>query len=229
MTNKTAIFKQTELFKDLDAAVCEKLAARSVERRLDRDEILFVGGEDAEGIFVVASGSVRAFRTGNDGREQIIHVERAITTVAEVPVFDGGKYPSTVAAEEVSVLYILDRNEVLRLCIEHPQISLAAARLLAKRLRKCAELVETLSLREVGQRLAALLVAEARRSMQEGGQDVRISQKLTHVQLAARIGTVREVVSRAISKLQDQMLIEVKGKEIWIPDVDRLAAYAELE
>lgn len=229
MTKKASVFKQTELFRDLDAAVCEKLAARSVEKRLERDEILFVAGEDAVGMFVIASGSVRAFRTGHDGREQIIHVERAVTTIAEVPVFDGGKYPSTVAAEETSILHFLDREEILRLSIEHPQISLAAARLLAKRLRKCAELVETLSLREVGQRLAALLVTEARRNAPETRTDIRIAQKLTHVQLAARIGTVREVVSRAISRLQDQRLIEVKGKEIWIRDVDRLAAYAEIE
>lgn len=54
-------------------------------------------------------------------------------------------------------------------------------------------------------------------------------QKLTHIQLAARVGTVREVVSRVVSRLQDQQLIEVRGKEIWIPDVDRFAAYAEIE
>lgn len=229
MMSKAALFKQTELFRDLDDAVCEKLAKRAVERRLERDEILFVAGEDAEGIFVIASGSVRAFRTGIDGREQVIHVERAVTTIAEVPVFDSGKYPSTVAAEEPSVLYFLDRKEILRLCIEHPQIPLAAARLLAKRLRKCAELVETLSLREVGQRLAALIVADARRNGKLTDEGVCIQQKLTHVQLATRVGTVREVVSRAMGRLQEQGMIAVKGKEITIRDVDRLAAFAEIE
>ena len=97
--DKTAIFKQTELFRDLEDDVLQILARRAIEKRLERNEILFLEGEDAAGLFVIAEGSVRAFRTSPDGREQVIHVERAVTTIAEIPVFDKGKYPSTVAAE----------------------------------------------------------------------------------------------------------------------------------
>jgi CRP-like cAMP-binding protein len=228
--DKIAIFKQTELFRELDDDIVRLLARRAVEKTLNRNEILFLAGEEAAGLYVIAEGSVRAFRAGMDGREQVIHVERAVTTIAEVPVFDNGNYPSTAAAEEPTKVYFLEKSNVRAACLKHPQIALAATKLLAVRLRRCAELVESLSLREVGQRLALLLLTEAESNgvkTADGG--VRFKQKLTHNQLAARIGTVREVVTRIFFRLQNQNLITVKGKEILIPNPEALAIYANSE
>lgn len=225
--DKITIFKQTELFRDLDEAVLEVLAKHSIVKHLQRNEILFLAGEPAKGLYVISSGSVRAFRTSSDGREQVIHVEKAVTTIAEVPVFDNGNYPSTAAAEEETILYFLTKQDVIKTAIEHPQLALAAARLIASRLRRCAELVETLSLREVGQRLASLLLDEARNNGIETNDGLKIKLRLTHNQLAARIGTVREVVTRMLIRLQEQELIVHVGRDIIIPDLKAVAAYAE--
>jgi len=188
-----------------------------------------MAGEPAEGLFVIAEGSVRAFRTGMDGREQVIHVERAVTTIAEVPVFDNGDYPSTVAAEEPALLLFIRKGDIRSACIQHPELALTAAKVLAARLRRCAELVESLSLREVGQRVAKLFLDEAAARGVKTAAGVRFDQKLTHNQLAARIGTVREVVTRAIMRLQVQGLVEADGKKITIPDAEALRAYADAE
>lgn len=225
--DKIKIFKQTELFRDLDETVLEVLAKHSIVKHLHRNEILFLAGEPANGLYVIASGSVRAFRTSSDGREQVIHVEKAVTTIAEVPVFDNGNYPSTAAAEEETTLYSLSKQDVIKTAIEHPQLALAAASLIASRLRRCAELVETLSLREVGQRLASLLLDEARNNGTETSDGIKVKLRLTHNQLAARIGTVREVVTRTFIRLQEQGLIVHDGKDILIPDLKAIAAYAE--
>jgi CRP/FNR family transcriptional regulator len=153
-------------------------------------------GEKARGMYVIVSGSVRAFRESTDGREQVIHVERAGASIAEVPVFDDGNYPSTVAAEEDTVTLFLDKRDVLQLCLQHPEIPLAAVRVLAGRLRRCAELVETLSLKEVGQRVARFLLSEARRQGKKTNRGTIVNLPQTHQQIAARVGTVREVISR---------------------------------
>lgn len=203
------------------------MAKHSVVKHLQRNEILFLAGETAKGLYVISSGSVRAFRTGADGREQVIHVERAVTTIAEVPVFDHGNYPSTVAAEEATTLYFLSKQGVLNTAIEHPQLALAAARLIASRLRRCAELVEALSLQGVGQRLARLLLEEARNTGIDTENGTRIKLRATHSQLASRIGTVREVVTRTLVRLQEQGLIVHEGRNILIPDLNIVAAYAE--
>ncbi len=224
-----AILKQTELFHDLDEKVIRELADHAIEKHLERDEIMFLMDEEAAGLFVIAQGSVRAFRTAPDGREQVIHVERAVTTIAEVPVFDNGKYPSTVAAEEPTLVYFLGKKEVRSLCLKHPQIALAATELLAKRLRRCARLAEALSLREVGQRLAYWLFREATEHGVQTNEGFRFTQKLTHNQLAARIGTVREVITRSLFRLQQQKLVNIEGKDVIVPNLESLARYANSE
>lgn len=227
-TKRIDILKSVEMFRDIDDVALAELASHAIEKELDRNEILFLGGERAAGLFVIASGSVRAFRSGIDGREQVIHVEKAITTIAEVPVFDDGNYPSTVAAEEPTKVLFLPKEYVRAACLAHPQLALAAARLLASRLRNCAELVESLSLREVGQRLARLLVEESEERGTGAGASIKFRQKLTHNQLAARVGTVREVITRVLYRMQAQGLVIVDGKDVVIPDLPALRRYAEM-
>jgi CRP/FNR family transcriptional regulator len=224
--NTIEILKQAELFRDLDEEILHLLASHASERRLGRDEILFIAGAPAVGFYVIAEGALRAYRSGADGREQVMHVERAVTTLAEVAVFDGGNYPSTVAAEEPARVFLIRKDDIISACIRHPALALAAAKLMATRLRRCAELVESLSLREVGQRVASLFLAEAASRGVETEQGIQFVLPLTHSQLAARIGTVREVVTRTISRLQSQGLILIDGKTVTVPDLKALASYA---
>jgi CRP/FNR family transcriptional regulator len=216
----------TELFGELEEPELRALAERAIERRLSRGEILFVAGEEARGLYVVVSGALRAFRENPDGREQVIHVERAGATIAEVPVFDDRPYPSTVAADDDTVVLFIDKRDVRQLLLEHPKISLAALKLLAGRLRQCNELVASLSLDEVGQRLARLLLAEADARGVRAAEGVRFELALTKSQIAARVGTVREVVSRALARLQADGLVRVHAHEVLIPDPAALARYA---
>lgn len=224
--DKIEALKRTALFKDLNEAALAALAARALERRFHRDEVLFIAGEQALGLYVIVEGAVRAFRESLDGREQVIHVERAGATIAEVPVFDDGSYPSTVAAEEETVTLFIDKRDVRRLCLDHPEIPLSALKVLASRLRRCAELVEELSLHEVGRRLARFLLVEAREKGQRTGGGISLDLGLTNQQIAARIGSVREVVSRAFARLQQSNLVKSEDRRLLIPDEDALAAYA---
>jgi len=225
--DKVAALRRTKLFEELDANALRLLAERAVERRFRKDEVLFVAGDEAHGLYVIVEGAVRAFRVSLDGREQVIHVERAGATIAEVPVFDDGTYPSTAAAEEETTTLFIDKRDVRHLFLEHPEIALAALRVLAGRLRRCAELVEALSLREVGQRLARFLLAEARRNGTRTETGISINLTQTNQQIASRIGSVREVISRAFTRLQHEKLIVVEGRHLIIPDEAALEAFAE--
>src|SRR5215813_5505841 len=194
--DKVAALRRTPMFSALEDADLRILAERAVEIKLGRGELLFIEGDEARGFYVIVEGAVRAYRESLEGREQVIHVETAGATIAEVPMFDDGTYPSTVAGEEDSVLLFIDKRDVRRLCLEHPQISLAALKLLATRVRRAAALVEQLSLFEVDQRLARLILSEARMRGRRDGSSVTVELILTNQQIAARIGSVREVVSR---------------------------------
>ena len=224
--DKVSALARTTLFGELKQDELKVLADRAVEQKLASGEILFMGGEQAQGLYVIAEGAVRAFRESHDGREQVIHVERSGATIAEVPMFDDGAYPSTVAADEDSVLLFIDKRDVRSLCLSHPAIALAALKLLASRLRRCAALVEDLSLHEVDQRLARLLLQEARSRGKETNEGIRFDLVLTNQQIAARIGTVREVVSRSLSRLQQNEFITVHDRVITICNVDATKSFA---
>ena len=226
VVDKSAALKLTALFGSLEGQALHALAERAAEIKLARGQILFTEGEEARGLYVIVEGSVRAYRESVEGREQVIHVENAGSTFAEVPVFDGGKYPSSVAGEQDSVLLFIGKSDVQRLCLDYPQIAISALGLLASRLRKCAALVEDLSLHEVDQRLARFLIAEACRCGERTLNEVTFEMSLTNQQVAARIGSVREVVSRAMARLQRNGLISVEGRRVTVPDEAALRAYA---
>lgn len=218
------ILKRTPMFKDLDDAALSELAGKIVPRGLEKDEILLLAGERSSGLFVVAKGALRASRVNGDGREQVIHVERAPATIAEIPVFDDGVYPSTVAAEENSIVFFISKENVKSLFLKYPQLALSALKLMAGRLRRTAFLIEEISLHEVRQRLARYLLEEARRQNFAG---VKLELRLTNREIAARIGSVREVVSRALQRLQQENLIEIENRRISILNADALSRLAQ--
>lgn len=227
LQKKLEMLLSTQLFRDVPAEALEPLAKGAVERHLHPGEILFLTGEPAQGLYAIVSGSMRAFRESEEGREQTIHIERAGATFAEVPVFDGGPYPSSVMAEEESTVLFLAKEEVLTFLRLNPEAALSALAVLAGRLRNVASLVEGLSLRDVAQRLSVMLLEEAERrngNIQDGDS---FSLPDSHQRLAARIGSVREVVTRNLNRLSEEGLIAIHGHRIVILKAAALKAKAE--
>ena len=159
------ILAKSALFQNLPMNALAEIAVHGTEHKLQQGQILFNTNELADGMYVVLSGSVRAFRENMDGREQTIHVERVGGTLAEVSVFDGGPYPSTTMAEEDSELLFLAKEDVRRFMHKYPEIALTALAIMAKKLRTVASLAEQLALKDVSQRLAMLLLEEAQRKI----------------------------------------------------------------
>lgn len=201
---KPETLKKTELFSSLSIPELRVIAASCVDRKLKKGETLFMTGEDSKGLYVIAKGSVRAFRESPNGREQVIHLEKAVTTIAEVPVFDDQPYPSTVMAEEDSEVIFISKQDIRRFCMKYPVIALSALKLLAARLRKTASLLESISLKDVDQRLAAYLLQESK------DRGLTKFQLPTNSAIASRLGSVREVVSRSFTRLEKIGWIKVE-------------------
>jgi CRP-like cAMP-binding protein len=220
--------RATQLFGNASEEALKLLASHAIERRLNQGEILFVGGEAARGLYVAVSGALRAFRESEEGREQTIHVERAGATFAEVPVFDNGPYPSTVMAEEESVVLFLEKEDVRRVLLQNPEAALDALGVLAGRLRKVAAMLEQLSLQDVTQRLASMLVEEAAsRGTVEDGTSFSLPDP--HQRIAARLGSVREVITRTLHRFVNDRLIAIHGHRITILDASALQTKAKMD
>jgi len=160
--------------------------------------------------------AARAFLAA--GREQALHTESVGATLAEVPLFDGGGYVATAVAEDDARLLFVPGRELLALCRRRPEVAFGVIAVLARRLRGFAALIEDLALRDVTARLSRFLVMEARRA----GSDV-FDLPGTRDDVAARLGTVRELISRSLAQLRRAGAISVQGRRIRIID-HRLAA-----
>jgi CRP-like cAMP-binding protein len=176
---------------------------------------------------VIVNGQIRVFQQNAEGREQVMHVDTAGAVVAEVAVFDGGPYPASAISDvDVDVLFI-DKHDVHYFCKKYPALALRALMLMAQRVRRHAQLVESLCFQEVGQRLAVFLLTSAQYAGTPMRDRVAFHLPLSHHEIAIRIGSVRDVVARAFARLKHDGLIAVEGHEVTIPDVQALKLYAD--
>lgn len=222
---KIAALKQTVLFGELNDKELLSLAKHAVKVRLKKGDMLFLAGEEAKGLFVIVSGKVRAFQHNAEGREHVMHVDTAGAVMAEVPVFDDGPYPASAIAEEATTALFIAKQEMCRFCMEHPAFMYKTLKLMAARVRRHAQMVELLTFHEVGQRLALLLLSHAKMENGDIRGNASFLLPLSNHQIATRIGSVRDVVSRAFTRLQHDGLIVLDGRNVTIPDLAALKRY----
>jgi CRP/FNR family transcriptional regulator len=224
---RTMALRKTPLFADLSEKELAYLAEHSAPRHLAPGEVIFSEGEACEGLYVVESGAVKVFKTSVSGREQVLTIEDAGGSVAELPVFDGGDYPASAAAMTEATVMFVSKRDFQALCLEHPQVALKVLKVVGARLRRLVGIIEELSFTTVYHRLASLLVRLAERRGQRSPRGTEIHLTSSNQELAAHIGTVRELVSRNLSRLQATGFIQLEGKTIIIPDLDKLRAEVE--
>lgn len=219
--------KRIPLFADLSPAELDFLLARAIVVHRGAGERIFTEGDSCEGLYVIESGRVKIFRTSPNGREQILALESAGASIAELPVFDGGDYPASASALTECTLLQIRKSDFQALCLEHSEVALKVLKVVSGRLRTMVALINELSFQTVRHRLAALLLRLAEEA-QDGQQDgVEIGLPFTNQELAAQIGTVRELVSRNLGRLQELGIIEIEGKRIRVPHITALREEVE--
>jgi CRP/FNR family cyclic AMP-dependent transcriptional regulator len=219
--NVESILRKTPLFANLTGNELRSLAIRASRKHFPRGTLLFGEGEACAGLFLVVWGKIRIFKLSAAGREQVLAVEGPGSSFAELPVFDGGNYPASAAALEDSEVLFISRKDFHNFCREHPDVALKVIAVVGSRLRRLVGIIEDLSFTTVRQRLIALILrlAEAGTRTNEG---IRVELTRSHQDLAAELGTVRELVSRNLSRLQAEGLLEVDGRKIIVKDLTRL-------
>jgi CRP/FNR family cyclic AMP-dependent transcriptional regulator len=220
------ILKATPLFAALDEAELDSLAARCAIQSIASGQMLFLEGEPCKGLYIVVTGRVRIFKTSPNGREQVLAIEGPGASVAELPVFDGGAYPASGSALEATEALFVSRAELRAICLEKPEVSLKMLQVVGSRLRRLVGIIEELSFTTVRHRLISLLLREADAQGHRSDRGIVFALNTSHQELAARIGTVRELVSRNLARLQAQSFIEMNGREITI--LDRAGLEADL-
>jgi CRP/FNR family transcriptional regulator len=223
-SRKTEVLSKTPLLASLTPSEIEAVAQRAIEKQYGPGDALFLEGEECAGFFVLAQGRVKIVKTSPSGREIMLAVEAAPSSVAEIPVFDGGGYPASVTAIDEVIAYLITKKDFQQVCRQHPEVPLKVLAVVGRRLRHLVSIIEGVTFGSVRQRLARTLLELG----EQAGRD-SFPLPLTHQELASRLGTVREVVSRNLSRFQAEGLLRIQAREIHLLDRDGLQREAETE
>jgi len=216
--------RRVPFFAVLPADELKALASHCIVRRVLKDEMLVSEGELCEGLFVVQSGAIKLFKMAENGREQILVIERGGSTVGELPIFDGGNFPASAVAVEDSALLFLPKREFLELCRRNSEVAFAVIRSLAWRFRYLTSLVEELSLKEVSHRLARFLRDRALKSGVRTRRGIEFPLEETNQEIGAEIGTVRDLVSRNLRRFVDRGILRLERRKVIVLDMAELEA-----
>jgi len=222
-----ALLKRVPIFSSLSEQEFAFLMPRLVQRHFQPGEMIFGEGDPCSGLYIVQSGNVRIFKSSAGGREQVLSIDGPGSSIAELPVFDGGTYPASTQAVNACNLFFFSRQDFQALCLQHPQVALKVLRVVGGRLRRLVGIIEELSFTTVRHRLIALLVRLAKAEGSRNGDAVTVLLPANNSELAAQIGTVRELVSRNLSRLQADGLIQVDNRDLKIPSLKKLESELE--
>ena len=220
------LLRQIPYFAGLDAASLANVARALRPRDAQPGEHILVEGEPCEGLYVVIAGQVRLVKTSADGREHVLRVLGPGTSFNDVAVFDGEPNSDTAVAVGPSRIGFIPLATMTALIDRHPGVARAALKLLAGRQRSLGHVVEDLALRDVTARVARLLLGCI------GHHDHIVEKagfacaRISHQEIAAMVGSVREVVQRALKELERDGAIALQRSHIDIRDPGKLERWA---
>lgn len=213
---------KASLFNGLPAEQIGELAKICLDQRFEKGREIFSEGRVAKGFYLVVSGKIKIYKLSMEGKEQILHILGSGEILGEVPVFAGGSYPANAEAIEPSRALFFPRASFIDLIGREPAIALNLLGILSQRLRRFTHMIEDLSLKEVPGRLAAYLIYLAERNHNRQTLELEI----TKGQLASLLGTIPETLSRILTKMAQQGIISVKGRNIRVLDRKALESLA---
>lgn len=224
---KAPFVKNCYLFDGLDQEELQEVDRITRFQTVKRNDLVFQEGQKANGFFLLCQGRVKMYKLSLDGKEQLLHIVHPGETFAEATMFEGSIFPATAQAMDDSRLLFIDKNWFLVLLKKHPEIGMRMLGNISRYLHHFIRMVEDLSLKEVSSRVAEYLLSEINGKGFPANEGIEFELEMTKSDLAARLGTVSETLSRTLKRLRDRTIIEVDGKKIRILDKNALEKIAE--
>ncbi len=214
--------REIPMFSELTEAQLREVTSASSRVSVKKHQMLFMEGEQYRGFYILLEGNIKVFRVSKDGRETIIHLVRPMQAFADIPLFEGTAYPVSAEALEDSLLLFFDAANFIGLLERNPKISFQMLAGFAKRMKSLTQKIEELSSKEVTSRLAKYLLQEIKSSGTGKLPEPFIKLTVSRNSIAGYLGTITETLSRSLKKLQDDEIIRVQGKKIFITNLKKL-------
>ncbi|MFN3266506.1 MAG: Crp/Fnr family transcriptional regulator [Deinococcales bacterium] len=212
------VLRHCPLFLGLSDSILRELAQVAISEYRLADSVLFLEGDEAKGLWIVETGAVKIYKMAPNGRrEMILAIERKYQSVAELPILDGGTYPAHGSLFEDSQLWFISKAVLLEVFKRYPEILLHFLRVLGTRLRTLVNIIETLSFQQVLGRLAAYI-------LEAGALGVPFALEKNAV-IAAKLGTVHELITRNLSRLVQNNIVrlDIQGEKRIVVWFDQIA------
>lgn len=211
-----SLFSKNDCFSSIPPSLQIKIAEGFSPRHFNAGQVIYLEGEPAEFVYLIKKGWVKATRMSADGREQTLLAMREGEMFGEVAVFTEKIYPNTVIALEPVELFSMPAKTLIKLTSQYLPLSTAMVQHLSKRILYYIGLVEDMALRNVKARVASTLL----RNAELRGDTLVVPRRswTTFDEMAVRLGTVRDVLSRTLHSLEKEKLLLVKRNEIIILD-----------
>jgi CRP-like cAMP-binding protein len=210
------LLKRCPLFAGLGEEDLKRIRGIALPKQVGRKQVLFSDGEEAKGFYVVLSGKVKLYKISAEGKEQILHMVSAPAAFAEAALFLEGSYPAFAEALVDSQLLFFPKRGFIQLIERNPQLSINMIVSLSDFLRRFASLIEELSLKEVSSRVAKYLMDLSLKSARDGKNPKEVDLDLSKTELASKLGTISETLSRTLSKMKAKGVIGVNKNKILI-------------
>jgi CRP/FNR family transcriptional regulator len=220
------LLRRCPLFAGLKEEDLRKIRMIASPRQIGKKEVLFSDGEEAKGFYVILSGKIKLYKISSEGKEQILHVVSAPDAFAEAALFLEGSYPAFAEALIDSQLLFFPKRDFIQLIEKNPQLSINMIVSLSHFLRRFASLIEELSLKEVSSRIAKYLIDLSIKSAKEGRVPKAVELDLSKTQLASKLGTISETLSRTLAKMKAKGIIDVEKNKISILNREALEELA---
>lgn len=223
MKHLPAILERTPVFAAFDPSDREGAAKLASSRSYQKGEKVILFGDVWPYLFLVGGGQIDATKESSEGRSLRIASFGAGELFWGLAFFhENAPMPVTLDVREDAQLYLWSRDAILPILLRNGRASWELSRLMAERMQRASDLVEGLAFQPVAGRLARLLLDHF-----EQAGDSSISRNLTLDEMAARVGSTREMVCRALYSFSDKKLIEVTRTEFVLTDREGLSRLVE--
>ncbi|MBN1304399.1 MAG: Crp/Fnr family transcriptional regulator [Anaerolineales bacterium] len=220
------LFSKIRHFSDLPRETLVHLASIAHPAHFDAGQVIFIEGEPARQLYLLERGWVKATRMSLDGREQAMIFLQTGEIFGDIAVFSDSAYPGTVAALEDVDVWVIPAEAFMKQVRQDIGLAMAIIHRLSERVQHYIGMVEDLSLRDVEARLANTLLQHAEKHA--GQLIIPRRHWTTFDEMAIRLGTVRDVLSRALKKLETEGLLRVEKHQIVLLDPQELAGRGKL-
>ena len=221
-SEKLQILRGNIYFEGLDTSALGMVAEHMHLHLFKRKETIFLEEEKSAGLHILKRGSAKIYRLSPQGRQYIVNILTEGDTFNEVSVFGGGGNPVNAATLEESEIWIIEGKILRELPLAHPLYAQKIINNFANNLRNLVHRVSGMAFYQVTHRLARLLI-----KLPEDSLSGENNARLTQDQIAARLGSVREVIARSLKELERGGAIRVEKRRIYIVDREKLESFAE--